>query len=51
MVLIVFVVASILRNPLFDLLTFWQAFTPQLRQEIVYLVLFISAAGGWFAVR
>ena len=27
-VLIAFVVASILRNPLFDLLTFWQAFTP-----------------------
>ena len=51
-VLIAFVVASILRDPLFDLLTFWQAFTPQLRQEIVYLVLFISLlVGGWFAVR
>ena len=51
-VLIAFVVASILRDPLFELLTFWQAFTPQLRQEIVYLVLFIGVLiGGWFAVR
>jgi uncharacterized membrane protein required for colicin V production len=51
-VLIAFVVASILRDPLFDLLSFWQAFTPQLRQEIVYLVLFIVVlVGGWFAVR
>ncbi|HET9539916.1 MAG TPA: CvpA family protein [Candidatus Limnocylindria bacterium] len=51
-VLIAFVVASILRDPLFDLLTFWQAFTPELRREIVYLVLFIGVLiGGWFAVR
>ena len=51
-VLIAFVVASILRDPLFDLLTFWQAFTPELRLELVYLVLFIVVLiGGWFAVR
>ena len=50
-VLIAFVVASILRDPLFDLLTFWQAFTLA-PPEIVYLVLFISLlVGGWFAVR
>jgi membrane protein required for colicin V production len=51
-VLVAFVVASILRDPLFDLLTFWQAFSPELRLEIVYLVLFIVVlVGGWFAVR
>jgi uncharacterized membrane protein required for colicin V production len=51
-VLVAFVAASILRDPLFELLTFWQAFTPELRQEIVYLVLFIGVLiGGWFAVR
>lgn len=51
-VLVAFVVASILRGPLFDLLTFWRAFTPELRLEIVYLVLFIGVlVGGWFAVR
>jgi uncharacterized membrane protein required for colicin V production len=51
-VLIAFLVASILRDPLFDLLSFWGAFTPQMRQEIVYLVLFIAVlVGGWFAVR
>jgi uncharacterized membrane protein required for colicin V production len=51
-VVIAFVVASILRGPLFDLLTFWQAFTPELRLEIVYLVLFVAVlVGGWFAVR
>ena len=49
-VLIAFVVASILRDPLFDLLTFWQAFTPELRQEIVYLVLFIGVL-DWGLVR
>jgi len=51
-VLVAFVVASILRDPLFDLLTFWRAFTPELRLEIVYLLLFIAVlVGGWFAVR
>ena len=51
-VVIAFVVASVLRDPLFDLLTFWQAFTPDFRREIVYLVLFIVVLVGlWFAVR
>ena len=51
-VLVAFVVASILRDPLYDLLGFWQAFTPELRREIVYLVLFVALlVGGWFAVR
>jgi uncharacterized membrane protein required for colicin V production len=51
-VLIAFVVASILRDPLFELLTFWQAFTPEFRLEIVYAVLFVAVlVGGWFAVR
>ena len=51
-VVIAFVVASILRDPLYDLLGFWQAFTPELRRELVYLGLFLVVLiGGWFAVR
>ncbi|HEX5578271.1 MAG TPA: CvpA family protein [Candidatus Limnocylindria bacterium] len=51
-VVLAFAVASILRDPLFDVLTFWQAFTPELRLEIVYLVLYVVVlVGGWFAVR
>ncbi len=51
-VLVAFVVASLLRDPLFDVLSFWQAFTPELRQEIVYVVLFVAVLiAGWFAVR
>jgi len=51
-VVIAFVVASQLKGPLFDLLAFWQAFTPQLREQIVFLILFIGlVVGGWFLVR
>ncbi len=51
-VLVAFIIASQLRDPLFDLLSFWQAFTPELRQQIIYLFLFIGLLiGGWFVVR
>jgi uncharacterized membrane protein required for colicin V production len=51
-VVIAFVVASQLRGPLFDLLKFWAAFTPALRELIIFLVLFVGlVVGGWFVVR
>jgi uncharacterized membrane protein required for colicin V production len=51
-VVIAFVVASQLREPLFDLLKFWNAFTPALRELIIFLVLFVGLViGGWFIVR
>ena len=51
-VVVAFVIASQLRDPLYDLLGFWTAFTPALRREIVFLVLFITlVVGGWFIVR
>jgi uncharacterized membrane protein required for colicin V production len=51
-VIIAFVVASQLREPLFDLLKFWAAFTPAVRELIIFLVLFVGLViGGWFIVR
>jgi uncharacterized membrane protein required for colicin V production len=51
-VLIAFVVAAQLKGPIFDLLKFWEAFTPVLREQIIFLVLFIGLViGGWFVVR
>jgi uncharacterized membrane protein required for colicin V production len=51
-VVVAFIIASQLRDPLFDLLSFWGAFTPDFRQQIIFLVLFIGlVVGGWFVVR
>jgi uncharacterized membrane protein required for colicin V production len=51
-VVIAFVIASQLRDPLYDLLSFWNAFTPDIRLLIIFLVLFIGLViGGWFIVR
>lgn len=51
-VLVAFVVAAQLKGPIFDLLNFWQAFTPALRELVIFLVLFIGLIiGGWFVVR
>jgi uncharacterized membrane protein required for colicin V production len=51
-VIIAFVIASQLRDPLYNLLDFWEAFTPELRQQIVFLILFLGLTiGGWFIVR
>jgi uncharacterized membrane protein required for colicin V production len=51
-VVVAFVVASQLKGPLFDVLGFWQAFSPQLREQIIFLLLFIGlVVGGWFVVR
>jgi uncharacterized membrane protein required for colicin V production len=51
-VLVAFVIASQLKGPLFDLLGAWRAFTPSLREQIIFLVLFVGLViGGWFLVR
>jgi uncharacterized membrane protein required for colicin V production len=51
-VVVAFVIASQLKGPLFDLLGAWRAFTPSLREQIIFLVLFVGLlVGGWFLVR
>jgi uncharacterized membrane protein required for colicin V production len=51
-VLLAFVIASQLKGPLYNALGFWEAFTPAVREQILYLVLFIGlVVGGWFIVR
>jgi uncharacterized membrane protein required for colicin V production len=52
MVIVAFIVASLLKVPLDDALGFWEAFTPLLREQILFLLLYIGlVVGGWFIVR
>ncbi|HEX2142410.1 MAG TPA: CvpA family protein [Candidatus Limnocylindria bacterium] len=49
---IAFVIASQLKGPLDSALSFWEAFTPDLREQILFLLLFIGlVVGGWFIIR
>lgn len=51
-VLVAFVIASVLEGPLYEALDFWEAFTPLLREQILFLLLFVGLViGGWFIVR
>jgi uncharacterized membrane protein required for colicin V production len=51
-VVVAFVIASQLRVPMFDLLSFWRAFTPDIRLQVIFLVMFVSlVVAGWFTVR
>jgi uncharacterized membrane protein required for colicin V production len=51
-VVIAFVLASQLRDPVYNVLSFWEAFTPDIRLLIIFLVLFVGlVVGGWFIVR
>lgn len=51
-VIIAFVLASQLKGPLFDLLGFWQAFREDVREFILFLVLFFGLViAGWFIIR
>jgi uncharacterized membrane protein required for colicin V production len=51
-VIVAFVLASQLAGPLFDLLSFWTAFTPEVREFVLFIVLFIGfVIGGWFIIR
>jgi uncharacterized membrane protein required for colicin V production len=49
--LVAFVVAAQLTEPLLDLLSFWQAFTPENRELIVFMLLFVGlSVAAWFVV-
>ena len=51
-VIVAFVLASQLKGPIVDLLGFWEAFTPEGRELLVYAILFAGfVVGGWFVVR
>jgi len=51
-VVLAFIIASQLRDPMFNLLSFWEAFGPDLRRQVIFLVLFVGlTVGGWFIVR
>jgi uncharacterized membrane protein required for colicin V production len=51
-VLVAFVVAAQLQNPIYDLLRFWGAFTPEGRRLIIFFLLFVALViGAWFAIR
>ena len=51
-VMVAFVVAAQLKRPLFDALSFWTAFTNDVRELILFLFLFFALViGGWFIVR
>jgi uncharacterized membrane protein required for colicin V production len=51
-VLVAFVLASQLKRPLYDLLSFWRAFTPEGRELLIFVVLFIGfVIAGFFVIR
>jgi uncharacterized membrane protein required for colicin V production len=51
-VLIAFVLAAQLKGPIIDLLGFWRAFTPEGRELLVFILLYIGfVVAGFFAVR
>jgi uncharacterized membrane protein required for colicin V production len=51
-VILAFVLASQLSGPLLELLGFWTAFTPVVRELILFILLFVGfVIGGWFVIR
>ncbi|MEO8246753.1 MAG: CvpA family protein [Chloroflexota bacterium] len=51
-VVVAFVIAAQLKGPMTDVLSFWKAFTPELREFYIFIVLFIGLTiAGWFVVR
>jgi uncharacterized membrane protein required for colicin V production len=51
-VLVAFVIASQLKGPISDSLSMWTAFTPDVRELVIFLFLFLGLViGGWFIVR
>jgi len=51
-VIVAFILASQLRDPIFDLLRFWNAFTPEGRELLIFAILFVVfVLAGWFAIR
>ena len=51
-VIVAFVLAAQLKGPIIDLLAFWRAFTPEGRELLVFIILFIGfVIAGFFVVR
>lgn len=51
-VIVAFVLASQLKGPILDILGFWEAFTPEGRELLIYMLLFVAfVVAGWFAIR
>lgn len=51
-IIVAFIVAAQLKEPMTEVLGFWKAFTPELREFYVFIVLFIGLTiAGWFLVR
>jgi membrane protein required for colicin V production len=51
-ILLAFIVAAQLKGPVADLLNFWQAFTPIVREFWIFIGLFVGlSVAGWFIVR
>lgn len=51
-VIVAFVLASQLKGPVVDLLGFWRAFTPEGRELLVFVLLFVGfLVAGFFAIR
>ena len=51
-VILAFVLASQLKGPILDLLGFWQAFTPEGRELLIFVLLFFGfVIAGFFVIR
>ena len=51
-VLIAFVVAALLKGQATEILGIWSAFTPAIREMLIFLILFVLIVVGlWFAIR
>lgn len=51
-VIVAFILAAQLKGPVFELLRFWAAFTPEGRELLIFVVLFLGfVIGAWFTIR
>jgi uncharacterized membrane protein required for colicin V production len=51
-VIVAFVLAAQLKGPIIDLLRFWRAFTPEGRELLIFILLFIGfVIAGFFVIR
>ena len=51
-VIVAFIIAGLLRDPFDSVISGWRVFEPELRLQLVFLILFIGLTiAGWFIVR
>jgi uncharacterized membrane protein required for colicin V production len=51
-VIVAFIIAGLLRDPFDNVLSGWHVFGPELRAQLIFLILFVGLTiGGWFIVR